>query len=221
MSQIKERASAAVSAPNRLKLLTDGVFAIVMTLLVLDITIPEIAYPNPVPSLPELWPKLFRYTLSFLVLGILWGFHHLAFHFIKRSNMALVWLNIILLMFVALMPFSTSIRAVPPATPSLVSTVIYVLNIALAIAMILIIWTYATGKHRLVDSDISPRLVKVYKFIYIGILLFFMLVIGICFINLDIGNLLMVIPLVAGIILQLKMPGMLRQSPNDGEQEIE
>jgi hypothetical protein len=83
--------------------------------------------------------------------------------------------------------------------------------------MLLIIWTYATGKHRLVDSDISPRLVKVYKFIYIGFLLFFMLSFGICFINLHIGNLLMLIPLVAGIVVQLIMPGRLYQEPSDGE----
>jgi hypothetical protein len=71
--------------------LTDGVFAIVMTLLVLDITIPEIAYPSLQAELPqkllELWPKLFRYALSFIVLGLFWGFHHLAFHSIKRSDM--------------------------------------------------------------------------------------------------------------------------------------
>jgi len=215
MSQVQKRLSASVFTPNRLEFLTDGVFAIVMTLLVLDITIPEIASPTLQVELPqklvELWPKLFRYTLSFIALGVLWGYHHLAFYSIKRSNMALVWLNIVFLMFVALMPFSTSIRPIPPMTPSLVSTAVYVLNIALAFAMIWIMWTYATGKHRLVDSVISLRFVKVYKFTSIGLLLFFMLSFGICFINLDIGNLLMLIPLVASIVMLFKMPGMLSQ----------
>jgi uncharacterized membrane protein len=215
MSQIKKRASGAVFAPNRLEFLTDGVFAIVMTLLVLEITLPEIAQPSLQAELPqkllELLPKLFRYALSFLVLGILWGFHHLAFHSIKRSNMALAWLNIVFLMFVALMPFSTSIRPIPPMTPSLVSTAVYALNIALAFAMILIMWTYATGKHRLVDSDISPRLVKVYKFILIGLLLYLALSFGICFINLDLGNSLMAITAVASIVVELIMPRMLHQ----------
>jgi uncharacterized membrane protein len=221
MSQIKKRVSAGVFAPNRLEFLTDGVFAIVMTLLVLEITLPEIAYPSLQTELPqkllEIWPKLFKYTLSFLVLGILWGFHHLAFHSIKRSNMALVWLNIVFLMFVTLIPFSTSFRPVPPITPSLVSTLIYVLNIALAFAMILIMWTYATGEHRLVDSDISPRLVKVYKFILIGLLLYSMLVIGISFIKVDISNHLFILVAVASIVLLLIMPGRLYQKPSDGE----
>jgi uncharacterized membrane protein len=121
MSQIKKRASGAVFAPNRLEILTDGVFAIVMTLLVLEITLPEIAQPTLQAELPqkllELWPKLFKYALSFLVLGILWGFHHLVFHSIKHSNMALVWLNILFLMFVTLIPFSTSFRPTPPHRP--------------------------------------------------------------------------------------------------------
>ena len=72
MSQIKKRASGAVFAPNRLEFLTDGVFAIVMTLLVLEITLPEIAQPSLQAEMPqkllELWPKLFKYILSFLVL---------------------------------------------------------------------------------------------------------------------------------------------------------
>jgi hypothetical protein len=105
----------------------------------------------------------------------------------------------------------------PPITPSLVSTLIYVLNIALAMAMILIIWTYATGKHCLVDSDISPRLVKVYKWILIGLLLYCMLAIGISFIKVDIGNFLFVVVAVASIVLLLIMPGRLYQEPNDGE----
>lgn len=221
MSQIRKRSSGAVFAPNRLEFLTDGVFAIVMTLLVLEITLPEIAQPTLQAELPqkllELLPKLFKFTLSFMVLGILWSFHHLVFHSIKRSNMALVWLNIVFLMFVTLIPLSTSFRPVPPITPSLVSTLIYVLNVALAFAMIFIMWTYATGEHHLVDSDISPRLVKVYKFILIGLLLFCMLAIGISFIKVDIGNFLMAFVGVASIVLLLIMPGRLYQEPNDGE----
>ena len=144
MSQIKKSASGAVFAPNRIEFLTDGVFAIVMTLLVLEITLPEIAQPSLQAELPqkllEILPILFKYALSFLVLGVLWGYHHLAFHSIKRSNMALAWLNIVFLMFVALIPFSTSIQ-IWGAQQVLVIQVINSLNVALPVAMLLIIWT--------------------------------------------------------------------------------
>ena len=204
MSQ-KKRVSAAVFTPNRLEALTDGAFAIVMTLLVLEITIPEIAQPSLQAELPrrllELWPKLYSYVLSFLVLGILWTLHHRSFHSIKRSDSALVWLNIVFLMFVALLPFSTSLLG--NYVTEQLSFVIYAINISLAIAMRLIIWTYATGKYRLVDSDISPRLVKWDKLIQIGFLLCFMLVIGISFINVTAAFSVLVLLLVIAIVMQL------------------
>jgi uncharacterized membrane protein len=203
MSQVKKGVSVAVFAPNRLEALIDGVFAIVMTLLVLDITIPEIAQPSLQAELPrrllELWPKLYSYSLSFIVLGLLWSFHHRSFHYIKRSDNGLIWLNIIFLMFIALIPFSTSligeyrIERFPIA--------IYASNILLATVMRVIIWTYATGKYRLVDRDINPRLVKSDKLRAIGICLTFMLVIGISFISAAAAMTLLVLLLVGGLVI--------------------
>jgi len=205
MSQIKERVSATVFTPNRLEALTDGVFAIVMTLLVLEISIPEIAHSSLQAELPrrllELWPKLYSYVLSFLVLGILWTLHHRSFHSIKRSDNALIWLNIIFLMFVALIPFSTSLLG--NYRTEQLSFVIYAINILLALVMRLMIWTYATGKYRLVDSDINPRWVKLEKLISIGILFIFMLVIGVSFINVTAAFSVLVLLLVASIVMLL------------------
>ncbi len=205
MSQIKKGVSAAVFTPNRLEALTDGVFAIVMTLLVLELSIPEIAHPSLQAELPrrllELWPKLYSYVLSFLVLGILWTLHHRSFHSIKRSDNALIWLNIVFLMFVALIPFSTSL--IGNYGTEQLSTVIYAINVLLALVMRLIIWTYATGKYRLVDSDINPSWVKRDKLISIGILLIFMLVIGVSFINVTAAFSVLVLLLVASVVMLL------------------
>ena len=205
MSQIKKRVSATVFTPNRLEALTDGVFAIVMTLLVLEISIPEIAHPSLQAELPrrliELWPKLYSYVLSFLVLGILWTLHHRSFHSIKRSDNALVWLNIVFLMFVALIPFSTSLLG-NYGTEQL-SIVIYACNALLALVMRLIIWIYATGKYRLVDSDISPRWLKTNKLISIVFLPSFILVIGVSFINVTAAFSVLMLLLVVAVVWQL------------------
>jgi len=205
MSQIKKRVSAAVFTPNRLEVLTDGVFAIVMTLLVLEISVPEIAQPLLQAELPrrllELWPKLYSYVLSFIVLGLLWNLHHRSFHSIKRCDSALVWLNIVFLMFIALIPFSTSLLG-NYGTEQL-SMVIYTSNVLLALVMRLIIWTYATSKDRLVDSDISRRWVKVDKLISIGYSPVFLLVIGISFINVIAAFSILVLLLVIAIVMQL------------------
>jgi len=209
MSQIKKRVSATVFNPNRLEALTDAVFAIVMTLLVLEISIPEIAQPSLQAELPrrllELWPKFYSYVLSFIVLGILWSLHHHSFHYIKRSDNGLIWLNIIFLMFVALIPFSTSLEG--DYETEQLSIVIYASNVLLALVMRLIIWTYATGKYRLVDRDINPRLVKWDKLLLIGFCLTFMLVIGISFINVSAAHFLLALLLLAGLVA----PGLVAQ----------
>jgi len=204
MSQIRKSVSATVFTPNRLEALTDGVFAIVMTLLVLELSIPEIAQSSPQAELPrrllEQWPKFYSYVLSFIVLGLLWSLHHRSFHYIKRFDNGLIWLNIIFLMFVALIPFSTSLEG--DYEGEQLAIVIYASNILLALAMRLIIWAYATGKYRLVDRDINSRLVKFEKLSTMGFCLAFMLVIGVSFINVEAAHFALGLLLVGGLVEQ-------------------
>jgi uncharacterized membrane protein len=190
MNQIEKRVSAIIFTPNRLEALTDAVFAIVMTLLVLEISIPEIAqsslHAELTQRLFELWPKLLSYGISFIILGMFWYLHHQSFHYIKRSDSGLIWLNIIFLMFIALIPFSTALFG--SYETEQLPLIIYAGNLLLASVLRFILWTYATGKHRLVDSDISPHLVKWDRLISIGILLIFMLIIGVSFISVAAGR---------------------------------
>ena len=104
-------------------------------------------------------------------------------------------------MFVALIPFSSSLLGNYGAEQ--LSIVIYAINALLALAMRLIIWTYATGKYRLVDSNISPRWVKRDKLISIGIFIVFVMVIGISFINVTAAFSVLVLLLVAAIVMLL------------------
>jgi uncharacterized membrane protein len=104
-------------------------------------------------------------------------------------------------MFVALIPLSTSLLG-NYGTEQL-SIVIYSSNALLALVMRLIIWTYATGKHRLVDSDISPRWLKTNNLISIIFLPSFMLVIGISFINVTAALSVLVLLMVVAIVMQL------------------
>ena len=84
MNIIKRDAEGSFFTTNRIEALTDGVFAIVMTLLVLDISIPEIVRSSVQAELPgrllELWPKFYSYVLSFVVLGLMWISHRRIFH---------------------------------------------------------------------------------------------------------------------------------------------
>jgi uncharacterized membrane protein len=185
MRQSKGSPSATVFTPNRLEALADGVFAIVMTLLVLEISVPLItgtsANAELIQKLLEMWPKFLAYGVSFLVLGVMWINHHLMFHHIRRADSKLVWINILMLMFVALVPFSTSLLGEYGQTQTAV--VVYGANILLTLIMAFILWAYATGKYRLVDSDIDPKFVKRTKIMFLISSLFFLLAIGVSFIS--------------------------------------
>ncbi|MBC8276260.1 MAG: DUF1211 domain-containing protein, partial [Chloroflexi bacterium] len=96
---------------RRIEALADGIFAIAMTLLVLTLTLPDMAQTKLSLSqlLADQWPKFFNYALSFVLLAIFWIVHHQQFHVIRRTDRGHVWINIGILMFVALMPFSTDV----------------------------------------------------------------------------------------------------------------
>ena len=188
MSKIIQHRKDIVLPTNRIEALTDGVFAIAMTLLVLDIALPELASISAPAELTrkllELSPKFFSYALSFVILGMLWHMHHTIFNFIKRLDSGLIWINTFLLLFVALIPFSTSIISeYDIASMGNVPFVLYVLNLLLIIIMGLIIVTYAAGHNRLVDSDIDSRILGRMRLVRIIAALVFALAIGVSFVS--------------------------------------
>ena len=166
-------------APDRLKALADGVFAIVMTLLVLELTVPaatEVAHSGGLARvLAEMWPEFLFYGLSFLILGIFWLVHHMIFDVIERSDPTLVWLNIVYLLFAALIPFSTALYG--KHSGETISATIYGANQLLVFFMGFSIWSYATGKNRLTTGDVDPALIKGTKMM--GYLYFIVLLIAI------------------------------------------
>jgi TMEM175 potassium channel family protein len=95
---------------GRMEALTDGIFAIAMTLLVLELKVPDL--PKSVgphellAKIGEEMPAIFSFIISFLYCGLLWVMHHMAMHFIRHLQIGLVWLNLLFLMTVSTMPFS-------------------------------------------------------------------------------------------------------------------
>ena len=99
---------------NRLEAFSDGVFAIAITLLILNVKVPDkqnINNEHLNQILRNATPKLLSFAFSFLVIGVFWVAHHRIFSFAKVVNTPLLWLNIIYLMFIALIPFPASILA--------------------------------------------------------------------------------------------------------------
>jgi len=89
---------------TRLEAFSDGVIAIIITIMVLELEIPKEASWH---ALKDLWPDFLSYIISFTMLGIYWGNHHHLIHTIKEVNSGIMWANLLLLFWLSLMPFAT------------------------------------------------------------------------------------------------------------------
>jgi uncharacterized membrane protein len=185
MSSVESNSRVGLFPINRLEALADGVFAIVMTLLVLELSIPIITGSSVnaelLSKLLAMWPKIAVYILSFIILGMMWLHHRFMFHYIKRSDGKLAWLNIILLMFIALIPFVASLVGEYSNTSVAVSA--YGIVALLNIIMSLVIWTYITGKKELADVAIDAEIAVRRKLMYLFAGAFFVIGIGLSFVN--------------------------------------
>ena len=142
---------------DRIQALADGIFAFAMTLLVVNLSFPDEVDQTNVANLSNLlysqMHRFFNYALSFLLLSIFWIVHHQQFHVIKRSDQRLLWINIFILMFVALMPFSTDL--VGDFSQTIEAKVFFAGNMLILGSLFLVNWAYATGNHRLVNPDME------------------------------------------------------------------
>jgi len=103
---------------ERLTFFSDAVFAIAITLLVIEIHVPEVTQTDTqayLHALRELVPHIFGFALSFMVIGALWASHHRVFGMLRGHDSDLVWPNLLLLLCVAFMPFATAFMAEHPA----------------------------------------------------------------------------------------------------------
>lgn len=94
---------------NRLESCSDGVFAIVITLLVLDIKLPDGNAAGLSQALMESLPRIAAYVMSFAIIGLYWISHHRSFELIAKVDGAVFWLNLLLLLLVSFIPFPTAL----------------------------------------------------------------------------------------------------------------
>lgn len=147
---------------DRIGGLSDGVFAIAMTLIVLEIHVPD---PGPIRSEQDLWnalltlgPRLVTYLMSFLTLGIFWNGQQTQLNLFATANRDLTWLQLAFLATVALMPFSTSLLA--EFITYRLALVAYWANIFLIGLLLYLNWIYAARKG-LVTKEATPAVAAV------------------------------------------------------------
>jgi uncharacterized membrane protein len=146
----KKQGATNEKASLRMIGLSDGLFATVLTLLVLDLRIPDAlssGYGNVNLFLQWIGPHLFSYLLTFLVTGTYWMAHHRDFDLVIQSDRNLLSYNLLFLLFIGLLPFSTAAISLVSLKGSAYSFywTIYLLNIILAGIMLTLTWIYAVS----------------------------------------------------------------------------
>jgi len=151
---------------GRLESLTDGVFAIIMTILVFNISVPELilftegdlASERLSAKFADLWPDFLAYVISFSTLGAFWVAHHRIFRWILYVDRPLIWINISFLMIIGLIPFSTTLLT--QYLDSQNSIFAFSFNAILAGLLIYVIYYYVKRNPDLVDKSIQALIEK-------------------------------------------------------------
>ena len=165
---------------NRMEALADGIFAIVMTVMVVSLS-ELLNFSNPTRNAD--FYKLFLtlgddflvYAVSFLILGVLWFEHHWQFHFIKQIDPVLVLINIVCFIFLCLVPFSTmllgnNLKFLAPA-------LLFEFNILIVFSILYIHWVYAIHEGRLIEALDKKTLLKYRKVSLFSIIIILMAII--------------------------------------------
>jgi uncharacterized membrane protein len=140
--------------PDRVKAFTDGVFAIIITILVLEIAVPEdLSEQSLIEALDDLRPTLVAWVISFLLTGMFWVAHRDLFARVCVVNRDLVWLNLLFLLPVSLIPFVSSVLGQYPNAP--VAMHLYGVVLITATLMRFVIYRYMAKRPALLWPDVS------------------------------------------------------------------
>ncbi len=206
---------------ERVNALSDGVFAVAITLLAVGIAVPAIhgtvTNAELARKLAGLWAHFFSYFLSFVIIAMFWISHHSLFSVIRRVDKMLIWMNIFYLLLIVFMPYPTILLSLYGKTA--VATALYASVLAAAGILQGTMGFYAVRGRRLVDGDFDLREADAYlrnAFMMSGV---FIISIGIAFASPTIAQfswlLLFLIPLVERLISKKK-----RAEPGTETQEV-
>ena len=141
---------------GRLEAFSDGVFAIAITLLVLELAIPALAEDNLLQALGSQWPSYLAYFVSFATIGSLWLAHTMMTEHIDRADAVFMRLNLLVLLVVSVLPFTTRLvgEFIGEDAPERVAVTIYGINLILASVFLSLLWRYAAHA-KLVVPDVG------------------------------------------------------------------
>lgn len=151
------RAPRRIPGTGRVEAFSDGVVAIIITLLIFEVRLPELpgdpTNAQMLAAFGEILPKLASFAVSFVTVAIFWVNHHSFFAGISHTDWKLLWANNLLLFFLAIVPFTTAVLGDHTGQP--IAVAVYALNLGLAGTAFTLMGYYVLFKARLVDPRIS------------------------------------------------------------------
>jgi uncharacterized membrane protein len=156
---------------QRLLFLCDGIYAIAATLLAVELVLPEatadLSGRDLLNSLLESWPRVLAFLTSFLFIANFWVGHNMLYHRVRRFDGGLMWLALGQLSCIAFLPFPTSVIGEHVSDP--VAQQFYLGSLLVSGLMMWAMWWYMSSGHRLVDPDLSPRIIRRHHLISSGV----------------------------------------------------
>ena len=143
---------------TRVESLSDGVFAIVLTLMVFQIRVPDVSPDQLWPRLMHQAPEFYSYAVSFILVGIYWVAHHNMYHLVKRSTRPLLWMNLLFLMFVGFVPYTVALVGRYADIQRVM--IIYGVHLMIISGLLYLQWWYVTRKKNLLVGPLNPEFVR-------------------------------------------------------------
>jgi uncharacterized membrane protein len=177
----------------RLEAFSDGVFAIAITLLILEIKIPHQAagenHLSLAAALAAQWTAYLGYIVSFVMIGIYWVNHHYIFRFYTGTNHVFNLLNIFFLMTISFLPFPTAVLSdyLESAGDERTAVILYAFGLLLPSFAFLLMWLYASRNYRLIDRRIEPSFIRFLAFQLAGSVMIYAIAIIVAWQNYKIG----------------------------------
>jgi uncharacterized membrane protein len=177
---------------GRLEAFSDGVFAVAITLLVLNIKIPGLNIPaSQLPNdttlwqtLGNEWPMLVAYITSFATIGVMWLNHHRLFTLIKRTNTPLMLLNLLLLLLIVFVPVPTALLAEYLVRLDLhTAALLYGGTFFVLACCFNILWRYASYHNRLLGENVDSRSVEAISRQYVFGPLLYLIIFAVAWVN--------------------------------------
>lgn len=151
---------------DRLIFFSDAVFAIAITILIIDVKVPDLQRPVTeaalIHSLVNLLPKFTGFLLSFFLIGLYWTIHHRLFGYVKAHSVPLLWINLVFLLGIVVLPFTTSFYSEYVSTLLKTPIILYSLNICYIGILSYLLHNYVTHPGRKMVEGMSRLTAKYY-----------------------------------------------------------